>query len=244
VKRPFWIALLAAVAFVAIVLARMPAAWVIPARGAQWACASIDGSLWSGTCAGLTVSGTPLGELSWELHPLRLVLGRLAAHLTVSHGPADAAADVELRFGERLTARNLSADLPLDPALLPAVPPTLHGRAHVQLALAELQHGIVRQLQGRIEARNLEERSGNNTALGSYAVSFPGGSGDQVGTLRDLEGPLALEGTLRLTPAPGFELEGFIAARNGAPPELVNSLRFLGSPDATGRRPFSLSGTF
>ena len=243
-KRPFWIALLAAVAFVAIVLARMPAAWVIPARGAQWACASIDGSLWSGTCAGLTVSGTPLGELSWELHPLRLVLGRLAAHLTVSHGPADAAADVELRFGERLTARNLSADLPLDPALLPAVPPTLHGRAHVQLALAELQHGIVRQLQGRIEARNLEERSGNNTALGSYAVSFPGGSGDQVGTLRDLEGPLALEGTLRLSPAPGFELEGFIAARNGAPPELVNSLRFLGSPDATGRRPFSLSGTF
>ena len=243
-KRPFWIALLAAVAFVAIVLARMPAAWVIPARGAQWACASIDGSLWSGTCAGLTVSGTPLGELSWELHPLRLVLGRLAAHLTVSHGPADAAADVELGFGQRVTARNLVADLPLDPALLPAVPPTLHGRAHVQLALAELQHGIVRQLQGRIEARNLEERSGNNTALGSYAVSFPGGSGDQVGTLRDLEGPLALEGTLRLTPAPGFELEGFIAARNGAPPELVNSLRFLGSPDATGRRPFSLSGTF
>ena len=82
------------------------------------------------------------------------------------------------------------------------------------------------------------------TALGSYSVSFPGGSGDPVGTLRDLEGPLALEGTLRLTPAPGFELEGVIAARRGAPPELVNSLRFLGSPDATGRRPFSLSGTF
>jgi general secretion pathway protein N len=244
VKRPFWIALLAAAAFVAIVLARMPAAWVAPARGAEWACASIEGSLWSGTCAGLTVSGTPLGDLGWELHPLRLALGRLAAHLTVSRGPADAAADVELTFGERVTARNLTADLPLDPALLPALPPTLHGRAHVQLALLELRHGIVQQLQGRIEARNLEERSGNNTALGSYAVSFPGGGGAQVGTLRDLEGPLALEGTLRLTPAPGFELEGFIAARNGAPPELVNSLRFLGSPDATGRRPFSLSGTF
>ena len=215
-KRPFWIALFAAIAFVAIVLMRMPAAWVLPVRGPQWSCASIEGSLWSGGCAGLTVS----------------------------HGPADAAADVELRFGERLTARNLSADLPLDPALLPAVPPTLHGRAHVQLALAELQHGIVRQLQGRIEARNLEERSGNNTALGSYAVSFPGGSGDQVGTLRDLEGPLALEGTLHLTRQPGFELEGQIATRSGAPPELVNNIRFLGSPDASGRRPFSLSGTF
>jgi hypothetical protein len=244
VKRPLWIVLLAAAAFVAIVLARMPAAWVVPARGAQWACASLDGSLWSGTCAGLTVSGTPLGDLSWELHPLRLAAARLAAHLTLSHGPADAAADVELTLGQRITARNLVADLPLDPALLPAVPPNLHGRAHVALALVQVQHGIIRQIQGRIEARDLEERSGNNTALGSYSVSFPGGSGDPVGTLRDLEGPLALEGTLRLTPAPGFEVEGVIAARHGAPPELVNSLRFLGSPDATGRRPFSLSGTF
>lgn len=243
-KRPLWIALLAAVAFVVIVLARMPAAWVVPARGPQWACTSIEGSLWSGACVGLTVSGTPLGDLTWELHPLRLAAGRLAAHLTVSHGPADAAADVELTFGQRLTARNVVADLPLDPALVPSVPPNLHGRAHVELALAEVQRGVIRQLQGRIEARNLEERSGNNTALGSYSVSFPGGSGDPVGTLRDLEGPLALEGTLRLTPAPGFELEGVIAARQGAPPELVNSLRFLGSPDATGRRPFSLSGTF
>jgi general secretion pathway protein N len=244
VKRPLWIALLAAVAFVVIVLARMPAAWVVPARGPQWACTSIDGSLWSGACVGLTVSGTPLGDLTWELHPLRLAAGRLAAHVTVSHGPADAAADVELTFGQRLTAHNVVADLPLDPALVPSVPPNLHGRAHVELALAEVQRGVIRQLQGRIEARNLEERSGNNTALGSYSVSFPGGSGDPVGTLRDLEGPLALEGTLRLTPAPGFELEGVIAARQGAPPELVNSLRFLGSPDATGRRPFSLSGTF
>lgn len=243
-KRPLWIALLAAAAFVAIVLARMPAAWVVPARGRQWACASLDGSLWSGTCAGLTVSGTPLGDLSWELHPLRLFAARLAAHLTLSHGPAEAAADVELTFGQRITARNLVADLPLDPALLPPLPPNLHGRAHVALALVQVQRGIIREIQGRIEVRNLEERSGNNTALGSYSVSFPGGSGDPVGTLRDLEGPLALEGTLRLTPAPGFELEGVIAARRDAPPELVNSLRFLGSPDATGRRPFSLSGTF
>lgn len=243
-KRAFWIALLAAVAFAVIVLARMPAAWILPTRGPQWSCMSIDGSLWSGACAGLVVSGTSLGDLNWDLHPLRLLLGRLAAHVTLGHGPADGTADLELMLGGRVAARNVVANLPLDPALLPAVPPNLHGHAHVELAQVNLRHGIISQLQGRIEARDLEERSGNNTALGSYAVNFPGGSGEPVGTLRDLNGPLALEGTLRLTPAPGFELEGFIAARQGAPPELVNTLRFLGSPDATGRRPFALSGTF
>jgi len=245
VKRPLWIALLAAIAFLAIVLARMPAAWVLPARSAQWSCTGIEGSLWSGGCSGLTVGGTALGDLTWDLKPSRLLLGRAAAGVTLSHGPADAAADIEAGLGGTITARNVIADLPLSSGLVPSVPANLYGRAHCELALVQLQHGVIRQIEGRIEARNLEERSGNNTALGSYAVNFPaGGSGDPVGTLRDLEGPLALEGTLRLTPAPGFELEGVIAARGGAPPELVNSLRFLGSPDATGRRPFSLSGTF
>ncbi|HKD54494.1 MAG TPA: type II secretion system protein N [Steroidobacteraceae bacterium] len=243
-KRPVWIGLLAAITFVIIVIARMPAAWVIPTSRPQGSCASIDGSLWSGSCAGLTVSGKSLGDVSWELHPLKLFVGRLAAHVTLAHGPAQGSGDLELGFGQRITARNLSANLPLDPRLMPGVPPTLHGQAHLDLALAEVQRGVITQLKGRIEAHDLEERSGADTPLGSYAVTFPGGSGDPVGQLRDLDGPLALEGTLRLTRQPGFELEGLIAPRPGAPPELVNNIRFLGSPDASGRRPFSLSGTF
>ena len=134
--------------------------------------------------------------------------------------------------------------LPLDPKLIPGVPPNLHGRAHAELALLTIQRGIITDLKGRIEAHDLEDRSGANTPLGSYVVIFPGGGNEPVGKLHDLDGPLALEGTLRLTRQPGFELEGLIAARRGAPPELVNNIQWLGSPDASGRRPFSLSGTF
>jgi hypothetical protein len=244
VKRAVWIALLAAIAFGVIVIARMPAEWIIPADRTQGSCASVEGSLWSGTCVGLVVSGAPVGDVSWSLHPLRLLAGKLAANLILTHGAANASAEVQLGFGRHVTVRNLVADLPLDPALIPGVPVNLHGRAHFDLAVAELQHGIITQLQGRIEARDLEDSSGANTPLGSYLVTFPGGSGAPTGKLHDLDGPLALEGTLRLTPAPGFELEGLIAPRPGAPPELVNNIRFFGSPDASGRRPFSVSGTF
>jgi general secretion pathway protein N len=244
VKRAGWIALLAAVAFVAIVIARLPVEWILPGKHALESCTSVEGSLWSGTCSGLSVSGRPLGDLSWSLEPLRLLTGKLAAQVSLAHGAADASADLEVGFGERITAHHLVAEVPLDAGLLPGVPQSLHGRAHVELALAEIQHGIIRQLEGRIEARDLEDRSGANTPLGSYLVTFPGGGGEPTGKLRDLDGPLALEGTLRLTPQPGFELEGFIAPRRGAPPELVNNIQFLGSPDASGRRPFSIAGTF
>jgi general secretion pathway protein N len=243
VKRGIAIALVAAAAFAIGMILRFPAAWILPEQ-TQKACASLDGSLWSGTCAGLTLSGTQVGDLSWKLRPLRLLAGALAARVSVAHGAAQGAADVELGFGGQLTARNLIADLPLDARLIPGVPPSLHGRAHLDLALVQLSHGIIRQLQGRIEARDLVDRSGADTPLGSYQVTFAGSSGDPVGELRDTSGPLALEGTLRLTPQPGFELNGLIAPRRDAPPELVNNIRFLGSPDASGRRSFSLAGTF
>jgi hypothetical protein len=244
VKRAFWPALLAVVAFAVILIARIPVAWVVPQASAARYCASLDGTVWSGSCVGLSVGGRALGDVSWELHPLRLAAGRLAAHVTLAHGMTSAGGDVELGLGGRITLRNLLADGPLDAALIPGLPVTLRGTAHVELALVQIQHGIIRELQGRIEAHDLEDRSGNDTALGSYLVSFPGGSGPPTGTVRDLDGPLAVEGTLRLTAQPGFELEGFIAPRKGAAPEIVNNIRLFGSPDASGRRPFSMSGTF
>src|SRR5438105_4549696 len=115
----------------------MPAAWIIPTGGVRGAsCAGVDGSLWSGVCTALTVQRTPVGDVSWELHPGRLLLGELAAHIAVTHGAGNLDAEVELRFGQRVTVRQARADLPLDPALIPGLPAALHGRAHLDLALA------------------------------------------------------------------------------------------------------------
>ena len=84
----------------------------------------------------------------------------------------------------------------------------------------------------------------DDKALADLVRDHTPAKGEPTGKLRDLDGPLAVEGTLRLTPQPGYELEGLVAPRRGAPPEIVSSLPFLGAPDATGRRPFSVVGTF
>jgi hypothetical protein len=242
VRRSIWIALLAVAGFAVIVLTRLPASWLAP-RAAAANCASVDGTLWSGACSGLSVQRVPLGDLSWDLEPARLLAGTLAAHIVLAHGTLAAHADVTLGLDGALTVRNLLADVPLDPALLPQLPRQLHGRAHAELALARIEHGTLTEIQGRIEAHDLEERTVRVTPLGNYAVTFPGGSGEPTGKVQDLGGPLAVEGTLRLTRARGYVLEGEVAARPGAPPELAANLAYLGSPDALGRRPFSMAGT-
>lgn len=242
--RPLWIALLAAAAFAVILISRLPASWVVPRTGIV-ACASPDGSVWSGSCSGLSVERFALGDLSWDVAPLRLLTGTLAAHVVLAHGPVTGSADVACGLGGTVTVQNLAADLKLDPRQLPYVPPQMRGSVHTDLALLRLTHGGLAELKGRIEAHDLMQRTGHVTPLGSYAVTFPGGGGaEPVGTLTDLGGPLAVQGTLRLTSQPGYVLEGQVAPRADAAPELLGNLQFLGSPDPEGRRPFSIAGTF
>jgi general secretion pathway protein N len=245
-KRTVTVIVLVIVAFAAIVLARLPASWLLPKGGANFSCASVAGSIWSGYCGGLTVRGTALGDLTWQLRPGRLLLGRLAAHIDLEHPPASSArADVEIGLGGTVVARNVTASLPLDPTVIPAVPPTLTGAVHADLALARVtKKGIVTALQGSIQASNLVDHSGYVTPLGSFTVTFPGGGSQPTGNVQDAGGPLAVTGTIVLTPQPGYDLSGYVTPRPSATQPLINAIQFLGSPDAQGRRQFAMSGTY
>jgi general secretion pathway protein N len=240
------VVVLVIVAFAAIVLARLPASWLLPSGNANFSCASVDGSIWSGYCSGLTVRGTALGDLTWQLRPARLLAGKLAAHIDLEHPPVTSArADVEIGLGDTIVARHLTASLSLDPTVLPAVPPTLTGSVHADLALAKVtKKGIVTALEGTVQANNLVDHSGYLTPLGNFVVTFPGGGSQPAGNVQDAGGPLAVTGTIVLTPQPGYELSGYVTPRANATQPLLNAIQFLGSPDAEGRRPFALSGTY
>jgi general secretion pathway protein N len=242
-KRTVTVIVLGVVAFAAIVLARLPASWVLPTAGANFRCTSVEGTLWSGYCSDLEVSGAAMGDLTWRLRPARLLLGKVAAHVDLEHPPTTSVqGDVEVGLGGAVVARNLTASLPLDPKLLPGVPPTLTGSLHLDLALARVtRKGIVSSLDGRIEAHDIVDSSGYVTPLGNFAVTFSGGT---TGHVQDLGGPLAVDGQLVLTPQPGYDLSGYVTPRANAVPALVNALEFLGTPDAQGRRQFALSGTY
>jgi general secretion pathway protein N len=245
-KRTVTVIVLVMLAFAAIVLARLPASWLLPSGNANFSCASVDGSIWSGYCSGLTLRGTALGDLTWQLRPARLLVGKLAAHINLEHPPATSArGDVEIGFGNTIVARNLTASLPLDPTVLPAVPSTLTGSVHVDLALAQVtKAGTVTALQGTIQVSNVVDRGGYITPLGNYVVTFPGAGSQPTGNVQDAGGPLAVTGTIVLTPQPGYNLSGYVTPRANATQPLLNAIQFLGSPDAQGRRQFAMSGTY
>ncbi len=247
-RRVILITVLAVIAFAAILIARMPASWVVPSPPAQVACVATDGTLWSGVCTGLTVQGQPVGDVTWELHPLRLIGGNVAAHVNLTRLSSTAQADIESTFsGKNVTLRNVKADLQMDPALMAQLHSDVHGSAHVELAMAQVENGNLTDVRGHIETRDLYQTGGTPGALGSYSLTFPGDTHPIKGELHDLGGPLSVQGEVTLKTegtSTIVSVNGLVAARPTAPADLANQLRILGTPDAQGRRPFALENSF
>jgi hypothetical protein len=65
-----------------------------------------------------------------------------------------------------------------------------------------------------------------------------------AGALTDMGGLLQITGTLQLKADRSYLVEGLVATRPETPRDVADSLQFLGTPDAQGRRSFSLAGTF
>jgi Type II secretion system (T2SS), protein N len=246
-RRTVWIGLLAGVAFACILVARFPAAWAAGALPRWLSCDDIAGTVWNGSCTGLALRHQQIvADLLWQLHPLRLLALHLAAHVQLTEGAAFANGDLEWGPGEKLQGRNLHASFDLNPALVPGLPANLTGNARADVAYIELQASRLVDLKGRIEVHDLTQHEGAGMPLGSYSLVFGdhASGAELVGALHDLGGPLALDGTLRMTPEPGFVLDGKVAARATVAPELARQLQILGSPDAQGRRSFSIANTF
>ncbi len=239
--------MLAAMAFALVLVVRFPARWLGWLLPASLHCQQLDGSAWNGSCIGLVSGGSALGDVTWKLQVLQLLRARLGLHLELAGAGSSARGDVALGFGGAVHGRDVTLDLPLTSALVSSLPAGAHARLQGNLARIEWTGKYLAQLHGVLMIQDLVGSQGQ--ALGSYQVSFPPGSDaadadTPRGEVHDSGGPLQLTGTVQLTHDPGYEVEGRVAPRPSASTDIVDMLKYLGSPDATGRRPFSLMGTF
>jgi Type II secretion system (T2SS), protein N len=247
-KRAFWLILFGVLVFAAIIVARLPAGWIMPGPKSGITCSDVDGTIWSGTCTGLTVQQQAIGDVSWEVHASRLLAGKLNTDLVLTRPDGTSHGNVEVGMDKNLTARDLEADLPLEHSLIPLLPQDLHGKLHAEIGSLRVEKNVITAIQGHLEARDLLDGAGPAAQRwGSYSLTFPpAAEGDPVGQLRDLGGgPLQVKGTLKLTSNPaGFDLEGQVKPLPTTPPDLVQQIQFLGRPDADGFRPFGMQNSF
>jgi hypothetical protein len=77
--------ILAITGFVLVLIALLPARWIGPLLPHAMHCQQLDGSAWRGSCSGLTTANGALGDLTWDLHALQLLRGRLELRLDLTN---------------------------------------------------------------------------------------------------------------------------------------------------------------
>ncbi len=235
------------ISFLLTLLAILPASIVASVLPPAITLGLTSGTLWNGSTDSLVVHGQPLGALHWTLRPLSLFIGRLAFDGELLRSDGQARGRVALGIGGRVSARNLDIHLPLSGLPAGIAPRGWGGVVHAQVQSFELAPRAAPRIVGSIELRGLQAPPPGGAAIGSYAVTFPEApapDGRLVGQLKDLEGPMQVSGTVAIAADRSYVIEGVVAPRAGASQAVTDTLKFLGAPDAQGRRPFSLAGTY
>lgn len=234
-------------AFVVTLVAGLPARIAASLLPPGVTVGMLDGTLWSGRADSLSVRGRDLGALRWRLRPLQLFRGRLALDAEVTRDDGRARARLSAGFGARFEAHAVTLDLPIAAFPQGIAPVGWAGIVQADVERIRLRAGDAPELVGTIDLRNLQAPPPDGTAIGSYRVVFDAASRQDerlVGKFQDLEGPMQVTGTVSLGADRSYLVEGLVAPRAGASAAVTSTLRFLGAPDAQGRRPFSLAGTY
>jgi general secretion pathway protein N len=247
-NRPRLLVALGVGAFLLMLLVTLPAQLAV----GQLARLGIDatgvsGSVWKGHAALVRVGAMPLGELSWDLHVLALFTGRASATIAVKQPGAFAEGDLSATPGGRITLTGVSASWPLDRVAAPGLPAGWKGTANLKLAELVIEDRVPVAVTGTVDLIDVVGPANRPARLGSYRATFPSatpGPNGITADLKDLDGPLAITATLQVQRDRNYLIEGQVATRPDAPAQIVSALQYLGEADSSGRRPFSLSGSF
>jgi hypothetical protein len=233
--------------FAVVGVATLPASVVTSRLPPQFGVEGASGTVWRGAATQVRWQGIPLGALQWQAHPLSLLTGRADYSIELTRPDGHARGRIAATFGGgAVAAENVELQMPIT-ALSPNVAANAwRGDLHGTVARAVLRNGWPVDLVARFTMSRLRP-PGAAFEVGSYELNFDEAASTAerlTGRVRELEAPMSVRGQLEIRPNRSYTLSGEVAPKPGAPPEVANTIAFLGPADPQGRRSFTITGTF
>jgi hypothetical protein len=234
-------------AFAVILVATIPATQLAKRLPPGVVMTGIGGTIWSGRAADFRVDGQTMGGIDWFCRPWQLVMLRWSCRVTLQPPGGAIAADLAGGFdGSHVEARGIRGQLPISAFEGSATPAGWTGQLELDIERIDIIERRAADAQGRLFVRELRAPGPHGSLLGDFELVIGEGAvgtDTLTGRLRDLGGPLRVRGAVELQSDGSYFMSGEAAPGPGASPAIFDSLAFLGPPDASGRRPFSIEGT-
>lgn len=229
-----------AVALIVMLPARVAYRWVAPVGVAV---SGIQGTVWRGQADAASVSGIYVGDVRWQLKPLRLFTGQVSYHVTGAPGSGFVEGIVGIRVGGKLIVSELAASLPLRLFAGTLNVSGLDGDASLQFERIEIDEGLPVVAIGTVKVNGLVAPRLSRASIGGYEAEFFTQNNGIAAAVEDTDGIVDLAGSLQVREDRSYQFLGKIAAKPGAPASLTRQLEYLGSADERGQRELRLEGT-
>lgn len=240
--------------YMAFAVRSLPAAvalpWLLPP---ELQAVGLDGTVWRGGAALVSVDDLALRNVVWNVHGWPLLTLRLVADVraSLSEGTVETRLTASADAVE-LGGLGLSTSLTALAPLLPPATAGTRGVVRAQMETVRIEDGWPTAVVGaarltQLAAPPIMAARGQPelVALGDYEVRFVGPSDD--GTIRaefrDVGGPLEVNGSLSLDRRREYVLAATVMARPDAPRMLVDGLAFLPEADSAGKRSVTFRGS-
>lgn len=234
-------------AFALFMVAMIPATQLSKRLPVGYAMSGVAGTVWSGQAAEFRIDGLAVGSIDWFCGPWHLVMLRWSCHVTLQPRGGVLTADLSGGFkGDVLEARNIRGQSPIAAFEGIATPAGWTGRLELDIERIRIVERRAGEATGKLYVRELRAPGAGGAQLGDFElVVGEGAVGSDMltGRLSDLGGPLRVRGAIELLSDGRYFMSGEVAPGPGAGPAIFDTLSFLGPPDASGRRPFSVEGT-
>lgn len=233
-------------AFLAFVVAMVPARQLASRLPPGIAMRGVAGTIWSGRAAGLTVNGAPLGALEWSCRPWRIFVLEWSCRVNLRPPGGDISADLSGGFDGAVLASRIAGEVPISAFEGIATPRGWSGILELDVERLRIVEQRPTEAVGQLFVRSLKAPGPHGQMLGDFELTVGEGAvgtDTLTGRLRDLGGPLRVRGAIELERDGSYLLSGEVAPGPGAGPAIFDTLAFLGPPDDLGRRPFAIEGT-
>jgi len=202
----------------------------------------ISGSIWNGSAAEGMAGGAYLRTIAWRLKPAALLTGKLAFETSASPASGTMNTDVAVGLDGSLVLSNLYGGVPLDLVHQALQQAGISGDLSLHFDELVLANGLPVVADGNVTISNFFARNLSAGVIGDYRAEFSTVDGRITGSVEDLAGVLDVAGIITINPDRTYSFIGEVAALPGAPPSIEDQLRFLGSANERGLRPFRFEG--
>jgi general secretion pathway protein N len=229
--------------FVVVLLVTFPARvaynWFVPA---EIQLSGISGSIWHGAATEGMAGGAYVSDLTWQFRPSALLRGKLAVHASASLAAGRMDADLAVGLDGSLSLTNLHGNMQLDMIHAAFQQTGLQGDVVLQFTTLTIKDGLPVAADGTVTIADFYSPSLSASPIGDYRAEFQTNSDGISGVVEDVSGVLEVEGNVQLLQNRSYVFTGQVAATAAAPPSITNQLKFLGSPNESGQRPFRFEG--